>query len=176
MKIACPVCNAAFPIEAGLTDTQAREAIAAALALPAPLGDRILRYLGLFRPHSRVLAWDRVARLLHELHAAIGAGRVERHGRAWAAPHALWEAAFDQILSNRAKLQLPLKSHGYLFEIVAGMASKAEGFSEKHEIDQARNPYRALTGPRAQEVEISRDPAVAAAALGTLKHLTKGKP
>lgn len=154
-------------------DYQAREAVRAAFLLPAPLGDRLVRYLGLFRPKSRALSWDRVARLLSELLEPINAGRVERNGRAWVAPLSVWELALDEILAKRDKLQLPLKSHGYLFEIVAGFASKAEGAAEKHEIERERSPHRVLNEPGPRE---SGDPRVRDAALGALKHLTKKSP
>jgi len=130
VKLVCPCCGATLSIEALLTDGAARETVAAALALPAPLGDRVLRYLALFRPASRALSWDRAGKLLHELLGPIKAAQVERNGRAWAAPLPLWEQAFDQMLANRETLRLPLKGHGYLFEVVAGLANTAEGRAE----------------------------------------------
>lgn len=170
MNFTCPGCNLVFPAEAALVDHQAREAVRAALLLPSPLGDRVLRYLGLFRPAKRTLSWDRAARFLVELLDPITAGRIERNGRAWVAPLSTWEVALDDILAKRDKLQLPLKSHGYLFEIVAGLSSKAEGISEKDEIERAAHPgHRVLSKP-----EEPADPRVAEAAIGALRSLTKG--
>lgn len=125
MQLTCPCCAARFPIEAALTDEQARQAVATALQLPAPLGDRLLRYVGLFRPAQRALSWDRVGRLLGELLEMIDGGAVERKGKSWAAPMAAWQEALEQMLTRRDKLDLPLTSHGYLLEIVAGVAQKA---------------------------------------------------
>lgn len=173
MKLICPCCNTVFPVEAALMDAQAREAVSAALALPGALGDRLLRYLGLFRSPSRALAWDRVARLLHELLDAIKAGRVERNGRAWVAPMPAWEIALDDILDKRDKLQLPLRTHGYLFEIVAGMAAKSEGRKEAAELDSAKGPHRVLN--KAEDAA-PINPEVRALHLGTLKSLTGVKP
>ena len=136
MVVTCPCCFARFAIEAALTDDDARRAVAAALKMPAPLGELVLRYIGLFRPAKRALAWDRAAALIDALLLPIQAGRVERHGRVWAAPLDAWRAALTEMLDRRDKLQLPLKSHGYLFEIVTAQANKTEARIEQDAEDQ----------------------------------------
>lgn len=163
MQLTCPCCFARFAIEAALTDDAARQAVAAALKMPAPLGDLTLRYLALFRPAKRALSWDRAARLLNELLEPIQAGRVERHGRSWAAPLDAWRDAFEQMLARRDKLTLPLASHGYLFEIVAGGASKVEGRAEAEAEKKKRNTQRAAQGT----------PTAVAEHLASLKELVK---
>lgn len=141
MHLTCPCCAARFPVEAALTDDAARVAVAAALKLPAPLGDLTLRYLGLFRPAQRALAWDRAAKLLQELLEPIQAAQVRRNGCDWAAPLELWRQGLEQVLEARERLTLPLKGHGYLFEVVAGMASKSKGAAEvKAEKQRAYRP------------------------------------
>jgi hypothetical protein len=130
MRLTCPCCGATLSLEALLNDVAARQAVAAALALPANLGPRLLRYLALFRPPNRSLTWERVARLLGELQAMIDAGHIQRHGRPWTVNPAAWQAALDEMLERRASLTLPLKSHGYLLEILAGQASQAEARQE----------------------------------------------
>lgn len=147
MRLTCPCCGGLFSIEAALADAQARQAVAAALQLPAGLGDRVLRYLGLFRPPERGLSWDKATRLLVELHDAIRAAQVTRHGRDWPAPQDYWRMALDQMLDARPTLTLPLKTHGYLFEIVVGIAQKAEARREQAEEEQRKKPrYGAETG------------------------------
>lgn len=140
MQISCPVCHARYALEAALTDAAAREAVALALKLPAPLGELLLGYIGLFRPTKRSLSWSRVTKLLTELQSMIKAGEIERNGRAWAAPQAHWQAALEQMLTRRDKLSLPLANHGYLLEILAGMANKAEGRAEAEDIERKRQP------------------------------------
>lgn len=148
MRLTCPCCGSINSIEALLTDAAARQAVAAALELPAGLGERLLRYLGLFRPQGRALAWDRAARLLEELRAAIDAGCIERNGQTWSAPLDYWRLALDQMLDSRPTLALPLKSHGYLYEIIAGMARKAgEQRAAREEVAAER--ARAREGERA---------------------------
>lgn len=137
MRLVCPGCGFTADLEAFLMDAQAREAVLLALKLPAPLGERLLRYIGLFRPEKRALSWDRVVRLLTELLPPIAEAKVERNGRTWPAPLEYWSVALDEIVARRDSLTLPLKSHGYLFEIVAGQANKAEARRETV-LEQAR--------------------------------------
>lgn len=154
MLLTCPCCAARYCIEAGLADESARVAVAAALKMPPPLGDLTLRYLGLFRPHKHALSWDRAARLLTELQAAIAVGQVTRHGRAWAAPLAAWQHALEQVIEARERLTLPLKSHGYLYEIVAGAAQKAQGVAEQKTEELKRRPaYRDTASAPAKSVK-----------------------
>lgn len=138
MKLTCPGCGQSMPIEALLADGEAREVMAIALRLPAELAPRLLRYLALFRAPSRGLAWDRAQRLLAELAAPIERGNLARNGRTWPAPRDYWIAALDQVLDGRDRLVLPLKSHGYLFEVVVGIASKGEARAEAKREEAAR--------------------------------------
>ena len=146
MRLTCPCCGAQNSLEALLTDAAARQAVAAALALPG-LGDRLVRYLGLFRPPGRGLTWDRVARLLDELNAALAAGQIERHGQTWPAPLDYWKIALDQILDSRPTLTLPLKSHGYLYEILVGLSRKASD-ARAAQAEVAAEQARAHAGDR----------------------------
>lgn len=110
----------------------ARAAVLAALQLPAPLGKLLVQYLAMFRPPKRQLSWERVSTILEELRAPIAGAQIERHGRVWPAPQEYWRAALEQMvqLRDQKKLQLPLKSHGYLLEVIAGMSNKAEEKAE----------------------------------------------
>lgn len=141
MRLSCPACGATGAIEFFLMDAAAREAVLAAFSLPAPLARQVVAYLGLFRPHKRALTWDRVEKLLGELMEPIQAAQVTRNGITRPAPLDYWKEALDQVLNNRARLTLPLKSHGYLFEIVANMADKAGAQSERRDEESKRNPY-----------------------------------
>jgi hypothetical protein len=131
MKTTCPACGAVNSLDSIIGHDAARSLIIQAME-QAPVGRRLVRYIGLFRPAKRNLSWDRLYALLGELLAMIKAGKVERHGRLWSAPETVWIAALDEILARRdeGKLTLPLKSHGYLLEIIAGQANKAEAAAE----------------------------------------------
>jgi len=146
MRLTCPCCGAQNSLEALLNDAAARQAVATALALPG-LGDRLVRYLGLFRAPKHGLTWDRAARLLEELNTAIAAGHITRHGQDWPAPLDYWKSALDQVLDSRPTLTLPLKTHGYLYEVVLGHSRKAaERQAERQE--RAAEQTQARTGDR----------------------------
>ena len=143
MRLTCPCCGAAHSLDVLLADQSAREAVIAALTLPSQLGERLLRYLSLFRPRERALSWERAARLLGELNAIVATGQIERDGRVYPAPLDYWRLAIDQMLDQRERLKLPLKTHGYLFEIIVGLSQKAEDRqAAKQEIDNERAKAR----------------------------------
>jgi hypothetical protein len=126
MKISCPGCGAVFSMDALLGSEAARDAVLAALILPAPLGGQMIRYIALFRPAKRQLSMDRVAKLLNELLPMIEQGKIERNGRTWSAPQDYWKMAIEDMLTKRDMLTLPLLSHGYLLAIIEGYNLKAE--------------------------------------------------
>jgi hypothetical protein len=128
MKLSCPSCGAEMTLDVLLSHEGAREAVLTALQLPAPLGKLLIQYLALFRPGTRQLSWERVGSILAELQPMIAAAQIERHGRTWPAPLEYWKAAIEHMvqLRDRQKLQLPLKGHGYLLEVISGMGDKAE--------------------------------------------------
>lgn len=131
MKFTCPNCFETLSLAALIEHDAARDAVRAALEFPAPLGKQLLQYAGLFKPAQRALSMDRFSTIINELLPMIKAAHIERNGRAWAAPQPYWSQAFDVMWMSRDKLTLPLKSHGYLLEIIAGITNKAEGSAER---------------------------------------------
>ena len=130
MRLTCPACAATGSIEFFLMDASARSAVMAAFKLPSPLAKQVMAYIRLFRPPKRGLTWDRVDKLLSELMEPINSAQLTRNGLTVPAPIDYWKEALDQMLMKRDKLTLPLKSHGYLFEIISNMANKAAGARE----------------------------------------------
>lgn len=130
MKTSCPACGATASLDVLIGNEGAREAVMAALAIPAPLGKLLVQYLGLFRPAQRQLSFDRVANLLNELLPMIAEARIERGGRIWSAPQDYWAMALTEMIAKRDALTLPLKSQGYLLAIIEGYSSKAEAKQE----------------------------------------------
>jgi len=110
--------------------------------IPPQIADQVVCYLGLFRSLGatppRALAWNRAAKLLAELASPIADASVTRHGRLWPAPLEYWSAALEDVLAARDRLTLPLRSHGYLYQVVVAIAAKAEGRRESTSIAQAR--------------------------------------
>lgn len=150
MKLTCPACGAVSSLDGLLQHDAARAAMAAAYALSAPLGVALLRYMALFRPAARSLTWDRVASLTEELLPMIESGRIERNRREYAVPRESWVLGLEQIVNQRDKLTLPLKSHGYLLEILAGLAEKAEAarVSQQEAIARGETPTGASAAHR----------------------------
>lgn len=131
MKITCLACGATASLDALIGHEAARSILVQALE-QTQVGKRLIRYVALFRPAQRQLSWERTASLLGELLDMVKDARIERHGRIWAAPSEVWIDAIDEILKRRdeGKLTVPLKSHGYLLEIITGQAGKAEAAAE----------------------------------------------
>lgn len=132
MKGCCAQCGHVDTILGFADEAQARECLGLALKWPRPLADSLIRYLGLFSPPKRVLAWPRVRKLLDALLADIERGHIRRHGRDWAAPQAAWLAAFEVVFTrlNAGQLTLPLKDHGYLYGVLANSANTSEAQKE----------------------------------------------
>ncbi len=132
MRLTCP-CGLHGSIELFTDDEHARKFAAIATALPGGAGAVAVRYIGLFRPGKRALAWDRACKLLEELQAMIQAGSVEWRGRPFPASPGLFISAMQQMLDGRERLDLPMKSHGYLVRIIVGDSPKAAAAAEEAE-------------------------------------------
>lgn len=143
-------------LEALLGTDDARSVVEIMARMPGAPGLRkaALRYVGLFAPNSQRLRWGRVEKLLGELTTMMESGRIERNGRTWPAPLDYWQAALDAVLANTA-IRRPLKGHGYLLEVLAGLANKAEGVQEakaeetKQHVSQTRGKQEVTTVGRA---------------------------
>ena len=124
MNIRCPNCGAVHSLDTLINDADASEVLKAVLDMDAALGKAAIRYIGLFRPAKSQLSWSRTAKLLNELMPSIKAESVERDGVSYPAPAAAWIHGFTETLAARdiGRLKTPLKSHGYLYEIIAGWA------------------------------------------------------
>lgn len=146
MQTKCPACGAVCSLDVLIANDEASAAIAAALEFN-PLGKQLIRYLALFRPKKNQLGFGRVATLLGELLPMIRAGQIERDGVTWPAPLPYWQSALDQLLVS-STLTLPLKSHGYLLSVIAGIGEKAAGQAEAaaEVVKRNRSPPAAPTG------------------------------
>lgn len=179
--VTCPACQVELALETLLGTDDARGVVELLARMPGPpaLRKGALRYVGLFAPASQRLRWGRVEKLLGELAAMMEAGRIERSGRVWPAPLDYWQQALDEITSN-TNLRRPIKSHGYLLEILAGLADRADAAQEqgRHQrgtgstpvgISAAHTPFKAEP-----EAKPKHNPQAAAKALADAKNLLKG--
>lgn len=154
MKVTCPNCGTFGSLALFASDADARHCVQLVAKLPPAVERSLFAYLQLFAPAGRAQTWKKMRTLLGELVPAIETQRVERHGRPWAAPHAAWIAAFDEMVDKRDKLTLPLKSNGYLFEILAGGANRVEAAAEEAR-EQSRRAVRPSTESETPRAAIS---------------------
>lgn len=149
MQLNCPACGTDLDLLVLIQHESARSALIDALSLSQPLGKLLIQYLSLFKPPKRALTMDRVAALLGELVGQIKSAQIDRNGRVWPAPMAAWIAALEQMLGSRDRLTLPLKSHGYLYEILVSAANKQEAQAEmKVEAQRAQRSGVGVTEER----------------------------
>lgn len=127
MRTRCPSCGATLSLDALIAHDGAREALTAAFTLSGALGSALVRYLALFRPESRELTMGRVARLVGDLLPDLQAQQISRNGQVHDAPLEAWVWAIEQALAARdaGRLTLPLKSHGWLYEVISNWRPQA---------------------------------------------------
>lgn len=133
MKLRCPRCGHSASLQDFANEEAARKAVLLAADLPKSIGYLTLRYVGLFRPSTRSLSWERTLKLMQQLKVDIDRARIERHGRIWHAPEALWHEGFTVMLARAESddLRLPLKNHAYLYEIISAKQNSAEAREEQ---------------------------------------------
>lgn len=95
------------------------------------------------------MSHGRIAALINELQPMVAAGRVERNGMTHIAPLEFWIDGINAVLNARSTgtLALPLKSHGYLLEVIAKRATSAAARVE------AKNEASLRTGAARREEE-----------------------
>lgn len=171
--ITCPACQTEMGLEAILGADDARGVVEILARMPGSptLRKGLLRYVGLFAPAKQRLRWGRVESLLDEVLGMVESGRVERNGRSWPAPLDYWQMGIEVILANTT-LRRPLKSHGYLLEIIAGLADKAEAKAESR-TEQTRQGH-AGTGGAAKQAERTGKAEMPQSIREQLSQLTKG--
>lgn len=121
MNIKCPNCGAVHSLDSLINDADASAVLRAVLEMDVEMGKAAIRYVGLFRPAKSQLSWARTAKLLNELMPMIKAQEAVRDGVSSPAPAEAWLHGFNETVNARdqGRLKLPLKSHGYLLEIVS---------------------------------------------------------
>lgn len=150
MQIACPVCFARFALEAGRLDADARRAVALLGGFEGVPAGLLVEYLGLFRTPARGLPWRRAARLLEELAEVWRAGAVRRRGRDWPLTPGAWREGLEAVAARGRSggLDLPLRRHAYLYEVLAHAADRAGAEEERRREEALRSAPRRGGGPR----------------------------
>lgn len=182
MKITCPACGSAYDLDAGVSDADARRFADLVAGLDARVGKALIGYLALFRPEKTGLRWSRMLTLTQELVPMIREARVQRNGVTYAVPIEAWASALGMLADRPPGLRLPLKSHGYLLEILVSqaekVAAKAEAQTEARKRDAARisrgpQPAEALLPPKSERPPNQEE---LDAHLQRIRNAARGKP
>lgn len=164
--LSCPVCGAEFDLAVLFKSEESRKTFERLTANCSPLKDRLAQYAALAKPPKHKLGTDKALRIITTLLPDIERGAITWKGRDWAAPLSAWAQAIDQMLAQRdaGRLELPMKGHGYLYAILAGMADRFEGQAEQQREQALRTGPRAATvnGPKSV-ADLVQAPAPAAA-------------
>ena len=121
MKTRCPCCGAENSLDALIAHEGARQAMWAVAQVGGEVGKLAVQYIALFRPAKTALTFERMAKLLSELLPDMERGAISRNGLEYPAPPEAWLYGFRELLARRnaGSLKLPLKSHGYLYEVIS---------------------------------------------------------
>lgn len=164
--LSCPACGSEFDLATAFASEEDRQALARLVAVSVPMGARVLQYIGLHTPAKQRLTSAKKIKLILQLLPDLERQAVAHKGRDWSVPLTVWAAAIDQLLAQRAagRLELPLKGHGYLYAVLAGMADKVGEQAEQQRDQELRHAVRPNAGV---PVDLSRlantqDPALAA--------------
>jgi hypothetical protein len=134
MRVTCPNCCEAFPIDAGFADDDGKRLAALFAEMEPVLGRAVIGYMRLFRPAKTSLRTARAIKIVQELLDLVRAGTVcrdERSGVRRPASPATWAAGIEQMLAAPGKLDLPLSNHNYLRAIVYALADQVGAQAER---------------------------------------------
>jgi hypothetical protein len=172
--LSCPTCGTELDVAVLFAHEDSQRAFARLATVSIPLGARVLQYIGLFTPPKQRLTAAKKIKLLLQLLPDLERQAITHKGRDWAVPLSAWAQAMDQMLASRdaGRLELPMKGHGYLYSVLAGMADRHEATAEAQaEAARRSGPIRDTVTVRGQAMSIGnalqvqyagKDPALAA--------------
>ena len=145
MKTRCPCCGAENSLDALIAHEGARQVVWAAAQVGGEVGKLAVQYIALFRPAKTALTFERMAKLLGELLPDMERGAISRNGLEYPAPPEAWLYGFRELLARRntGSLKLPLKSHGYLYEVISGW--QGQGLQTLPAAPEQRQPESSQT-------------------------------
>ena len=138
MRVSCPACGSAYDLDAAVSDADARRFAELVAGLDPRVAKPLIGYLALFRPGKTGMRWPRMLTLAEDLVPMIREARVRRNGTTYAVPLDAWAAALSMLADRPKNLTLPLKSHGYLLEILANQAEKTAAKDERETEERKR--------------------------------------
>lgn len=145
MILKCPVCRARASADAWAAEVHVEAVVRIGCELPTEVSDRMLDYLGLFRPVSgvRPMSWRTTRTHAEELKALIDQSGIEwNRGPVQPNDPLAWAAAMDRAMQN-PNLDLPLKDHNWLRKVAHGISGEMGRNREMLQI-QSERPGRRL--------------------------------
>ena len=137
--ITCSACGSQMSLDVAIAHIAARAAVRRCLESMGEVGLGLMSYIALHRSRSRQLTWEKSAKLLDEILSMIDQGWIERNHDRHAVNAALWIAAFAEVKDASTKtLTLPLDGHGYLLQVLASLATKANAAKDREQEALAR--------------------------------------
>ncbi len=163
--LSCPTCGTELDMATLFAHEDNQRAFARLATVSIPLGARVLQYITLFTPPKTRLTAAKKIKLLLQLLPDLERKAIQHKGREWAAPLEAWALAIDQMLVSRdaGRLELPMRGHGYLYSVLAGLADRHEASAEAQaEAARRSGPIRDTVTVRGQVQYAGKDPALAA--------------
>ncbi len=155
IAVNCPHCQRPFDLREAREDAAWREFVAVLVTFPATVQPALLRYLELFRPAKQSqLRSSTLLTLAKELHGPVTTQSMRRNHNTYTVPHGRWAGAMEHLCNTQDKLTLPLKSNGYLLEVIAGILDK-----EAAKAEQGLRNSAAVPAPRAVPPATPHPPA-----------------
>jgi len=143
MKLNCPDCGTTFDLIQAMEDADGRRFVDLIKELPPITIKPFVRYLRLFKPGQQSLRWSRMLKLAHELHPNIKDAVVMRNGQAYVVTGQQWADVMTSLVDTPPKnLRLPLKTHGYLLEVLATSTEKKISKKEQETENRKRQITR----------------------------------
>jgi len=140
LTVTCPECGTHINLLHAMEDADGRRFIGLLSEVQPVVVRPLVRYLTLFKPVKQGMRWSRMYSLANELLPMIKAAEIERNGTHYVVPPDRWASTMLALVEEPPKtLKLPLKSHGYLFTILAGEAESEEAKKEQKHIEQQRH-------------------------------------
>lgn len=152
LKITCPSCQYQFDLLSGLQDAEQRAywSMISKSGLSSDQISLLFRYLTMFKPAKNAMSFKTLNARTSELLEFLDSGRVSRNGNTRVATPKAWWAAIEQLVTNKPdSLQLPIRNHAYLEQMVFNHAEAALAKQETQQIEEQRNRSRAEAEGRA---------------------------
>lgn len=142
--LTCPACDHQTDFLSALRDTEQRAFLQRLIKdVPDAKMPLIMRYLAMFKPRLKAQSFKALNSRLDQLLALLKERVVKRDGETRAAPPEIWFTAMEELTNNKpATLELPLKTHNYLKQMVWAQGDRAAAKIEAQQEQAKRNRIR----------------------------------